>query len=73
MNFLENKSSAKYFLSQRKSFLRSSLLKFMKVYFIEKISPKQKFQTLLACFFDQRTKECLTKKENKEVENKLLH
>ena len=78
MYFLENKSSAKCFLSQssssveRENMLRSSLLKFMKVYFIEKISPKQKIQTLLACFFDPRTNECLTEKEYQEVESKLL-
>ena len=78
MNFLENKSSAKCFLSQpsslveRENMLRSSLLKFTKVYFIEKIPPKKKPQTLLACFFDPRPKECLTEKEYQVAESKLL-
>ena len=79
---LEKESSAKCFLSQSSSFssslverenmLRSSLLKFMKVCFTEKISPKQKLQTLLACLFDPRTNECLTGKEYQEAESKLL-
>ncbi|MBY0580649.1 MAG: hypothetical protein K2P53_03070 [Rickettsiales bacterium] len=78
MNFLENESSAKCFLSQlsplveRENMIRGSLLKFMKVYFVEKISPKQKLQSLLACFFDPRTIECLTEKEHQEAESTLL-
>ena len=44
----------------------------MKAYFIEKISSKQKLQTLLACFFDPRTNECLTEKEYQEAESELL-
>ena len=78
MNFLENESSVKCFLSQsssldvRENMLRSSLLKFMKVYFIKKISSKEKLQILQACFFDPRTNECLAEKEYQEAESKLL-
>ena len=78
MNSFENESLAKCFLSQssslveRENMLRRSLLKLMKVYLIEKISPIRKLQTLLACFFDPRTNECLTEKEYQEAENKLL-
>ncbi|XP_047133825.2 uncharacterized protein LOC124811958 [Hydra vulgaris] len=78
MNFLENESSAKCFLLQpsptveRENMLRASLLKFMKVYFVEKMSTKQKLQSLLACFFDPRTNECLTEKEYQEAESKLM-
>ena len=60
------------FFVERENMLQSSLLKFIKVYFIEKISPKQKLQTLLACFFDPRTNECLAEKEYQEAESTML-